>query len=560
MRYLRSQRHVLQAILCPTMILHGLLFSPSAQAGEVEESLRNRIEDLRSGGNLQIEGVSIAATKFLMGFYEKRGFAPAWTDSRNLNALLGVLAHIGQEGLDPEDYLLSILRQYTTRGDGIRSLSPRQRADMDILLTESLIRLDYHLRFGKTNPEALDANWNFTQRLSDRDPIEVVEGILASASLDRFLRDEIPQLPFYERLKTALARYRAIAASGGWRAIPKDGTLRPGERDFRVPILRRRLAISGDLNEAQTDEPDLFDQHLREGVIRFQARHGLQTDGILGRDTIDALNVPVEERIGQIEVNMERARWLFHDIHLNDDFISVDIAAFRASLVKDRKRVWAAKVQVGRPYRKTPVFKASAQYLVFNPTWTVPPGILAKDILPRLAKDPGYLKEKKLSVIDRNGRRVDPQDIDWSTTSARNFPYQLRQAPGPDNALGRVKIMFPNPHLVYLHDTPSQDLFEKPERAFSSGCIRIQNALELAETLLDDRAKWNQETIQKVIQSNKTQTVTIPKQIPVLLLYWTAEVGEDGVVNFRKDIYGRDAKILVGLRSHFTFRSAGNTR
>jgi len=238
----------------------------------------------------------------------------------------------------------------------------------------------------------------------------------------------------------------------------------------------------------------------------------------------------------------------------------VDIAAFRAYLVKDRKRVWAAKVQVGRPYRKTPVFKASAQYLVFNPTWTVPPGILAKDILPRLAKDPGYLKEKKLSVIDRNGRRVDPQDIDWSTTSARNFPYQLQQAPGPDNALGRVKIMFPNPHLVYLHDTPSQDLFEKPERAFSSGCIRIQNALELAETLLDDRAKWNQETIQKVIQSNKTQTVTIPKQIPVLLLYWTAEVGEDGVVNFRKDIYGRDAKILVGLRSHFTFRSAGNTR
>jgi murein L,D-transpeptidase YcbB/YkuD len=259
----------------------------------------------------------------------------------------------------------------------------------------------------------------------------------------------------------------------------------------------------------------------------------------------------VDARIGQIEVNMERARWMFHDIHLNDDYLLVDIAAFRAHLIKDRRKVWEARVQVGQPYRKTPVFKADLTYLVFNPTWTVPPTILAKDILPRLAKDPGYLKEKRLRVLDRNGRTVDPQNIERSRLSPANFPYQLMQTPGQNNALGRVKFMFPNRHLVYLHDTPSQDLFEKSERAFSSGCIRVQNALDLAEILLNDPEKWSGEAIQRVTASNKTQTVMIPKPVPVLLLYWTAEANEDGTVSFRKDIYGRDAKILKGLRSRF---------
>lgn len=556
---LRFRAIALSAIICMASILFFRMESPAAQAGLVEESLRDRIEQLRSGRIQRIEGVAIAATQLFAPFYLGRGFAPAWTDARNVDALMKTLSTIGDEGLNPEDYFLPVLRRYITPSGEIQGLSPQQRADLDILLTESLIRLDHHLRFGKVNPEALDANWNFTQRLSGKDPMEVVGEAIASGSLDRFLQDEIPQLPFYQRLKIALALYRGIAASGGWPVIPEGRALRPGERDSRIPILRRRLTLSGDLKETQAADPDLFDDRLKQGVIDFQTRHGLQADGIAGQDTVRALNIPVEERIGQIEAYMERARWLSHDIHLNDDYVSVDIAAFKAQLIKGRRRVWEAKVQVGMPYRKTPVFRAYIKYLVFNPTWTVPPTILSKDILPKLAKDPGYLKQKRLSVIDRNGRRIDPEGIEWSSISARDFPYQLQQSPGPDNALGRVKFMLPNPHLVYLHDTPSQNLFEKSERAFSSGCIRVQNALELAEILLDDPVKWGRDALQKVIQSNRTQTVMLARQIPVLLLYWTAEVGEDGTVHFRKDIYGRDAKILAGLRSHFRFHSAGKT-
>jgi murein L,D-transpeptidase YcbB/YkuD len=189
----------------------------------------------------------------------------------------------------------------------------------------------------------------------------------------------------------------------------------------------------------------------------------------------------------------------------------------------------------------------------FNPTWTVPPGILGKDILPKVKQNPAYLKQKELNVIDRNGRRVDPGAVDWKSVSSRGFPYQLQQDPGPNNALGRIKFLFPNPYSVYLHDTPSRDLFEAPRRAFSSGCIRVQHPLTLAEILLKDPAKWNQKTIQEVIGSGKTRTVNLPKPVTVMLLYWTAEVTPEGVLQFREDIYGRDQKVLQGLKSHFQF-------
>ena len=553
---IQSPRITILAIVCLAAILQFSVFGQAPQAGPVEEALRDRIEQLQCGVDLSIESVSVAATQFLAAFYESRGFAPAWTDARNVKGLMQTLAGIKEEGLDPEDYLLSVMRPHIGQEGEIRRLAPQERAQIDILLTESLIRLVYHLRFGKVNPEALDANWNFTQRFLDKDPVEEVESALASRSIDRLLQNEIPQLPVYTRLKTVLARYRAIAASGGWSEIPEGPGLKPGEKHDRVRVLRQRLIAGGDWAGAKPADPDLFDEPLRQGVVAFQEKHGLRADGIVGDETLRALNVSVDARIGQIEVNMERARWMFHDIHLNDDYLLVDIAAFRAHLIKDRRKVWEARVQVGQPYRKTPVFKADLTYLVFNPTWTVPPTILAKDILPRLAKDPGYLKEKRLRVLDRNGRTVDPQNIERSRLSPANFPYQLMQTPGQNNALGRVKFMFPNRHLVYLHDTPSQDLFEKSERAFSSGCIRIQNALDLAEILLNDPEKWSGEAIKRVTSSNKTQTVMIPKPVPVLLLYWTAEANEDGTVSFRKDIYGRDAKILKGLRSRFGFFSS----
>jgi murein L,D-transpeptidase YcbB/YkuD len=266
----------------------------------------------------------------------------------------------------------------------------------------------------------------------------------------------------------------------------------------------------------------------------------------VGPRTLDALNQPVSARIRQIRVNMERARWVQRD--LPDDFLLVDIAGFRASLVRGGEEVWHSRAQVGRPYRETPLFRADLTYLELNPTWTVPPTVLEEDILPATRRDPDYLSARNIRVLDRRGASLDPGAIDWSTVRARSFPYLLRQDPGPNNALGRVKFMFPNPHSVYLHDTPSKSLFERSQRAFSSGCIRIEDPLTLAELVLDD-PQWDRARITREIGTGRTRTLSLARPLPVLLLYWTAEVGDDGRVYFREDLYQRDAKLLQALNA-----------
>jgi murein L,D-transpeptidase YcbB/YkuD len=215
--------------------------------------------------------------------------------------------------------------------------------------------------------------------------------------------------------------------------------------------------------------------------------------------------------------------------------------------------VWQARAQVGQPYRDTPVFRDSMRYLEFNPTWTVPPTILREDILPKIKRDPGYLAERNMQVLERSGRPVDVNTIDWPSVSARNFPYMLRQGPGPDNALGRVKFMFPNAHAIYIHDTPSKRLFTRSERTFSSGCIRVERPFELAELVLDDPVRWDQQGIQQVLDSGRTQRVNLKEPLPVLILYWTAEADANGRVHFRKDVYGRDERVLEALNGEFRF-------
>jgi L,D-transpeptidase YcbB len=511
------------------------------------------MEELRARKRLTVEGAPIAAVNLIPRFYEQRGFQPAWTNPSRTSAFVQFISRMDAEGLDPEDYYYGTLKGLLTRAEQPGGLDPAQRADFDILLTESLIRLDYQLRFGKVDPVRLDPNWNFTRRLGNEDTVRTLESEISSESIQSFIEDEIPQLDYYDRLKNALARYREIAARGDWPMIPSGPALKAGATDSRVALLRERLSRGGDLTGTGGNDKASFDQALKQAVISFQQRHGLTADGVVHKDTLSALNVPVQRRIDQIRVNLERARWAFHDIHTRDEFVIVDIAGYHVSYFKDGKIIFDARAQVGKPYRKSPIFRASITYLEFNPTWTVPPGILSKDILPKVKQNPNYLKQKQLNVIDRNGRTVDPATVDWKSISSRGFPYQLRQDPGSNNALGHVKIMFPNSYLVYLHDTPSRDLFEASKRAFSSGCIRVQNPLVLAELLLKDPAKWDQKTIQAAIDSGKTRRVNLPQPVTVMLLYWTAEATPEGVVEFRDDIYGRDQKVLQGLESHFNF-------
>jgi murein L,D-transpeptidase YcbB/YkuD len=329
-----------------------------------------------------------------------------------------------------------------------------------------------------------------------------------------------------------------------------------------VVALRRRLTTVGDLAPAgSTAAPvsDRFDADVAAAVQRFQRRHGLTADGIAGRRTVEALDVPVGDRIDQLRVNLERGRWVLHEIpddfvlvniaEIPDDFVLVNIAGFRVGLVRDGAMVWFARAQVGKQYRQTPVFAADMRYLVFNPDWTVPPTILAKDVLPAIQKDVSYLERKNMAVFDREGRRLDPAGIDWSRYRGGDFPYIVRQGPGPTNALGLVKFIFPNPHFVFLHDTPSRGLFDREERTFSSGCIRVENPFELCELLLADQEGWDRARIDATIAGGETRTVHLSEPLPVVLIYWTAFVDLGGDLNFRRDVYERDAEVLAGLES-----------
>jgi murein L,D-transpeptidase YcbB/YkuD len=280
---------------------------------------------------------------------------------------------------------------------------------------------------------------------------------------------------------------------------------------------------------------------------------GLESDGVVGADTIAELNVPLGDRITQLRVNLDRGRVLLQD--LPDGFVVVNIAAFTAYFVRGQQIVWQARTQVGKPYRRTPIFRSEISYVVLNPTWTVPPGIIEKDILPAAQHDPATITRKGLRVIDAQGQEHDPASIDWSRYRGGHIPYTLRQDPGPTNALGRVKLMFANPYFVYLHDTPSQALFERPERAFSSGCVRVERALELTELVLDDPEHWNAASIASAVEHGELRNVTLQKNVPVLLTYWTAWVDAQGRMNFRRDIYGQDAKWAQALEARFAVRA-----
>jgi murein L,D-transpeptidase YcbB/YkuD len=517
-----------------------------ADAQEVGELIRAHVEQLRATGELELAGARIAARHLIPRIYEARAFAPTWRSVAQIDSLLEVINEGYLEGLDPKDYNVELVRAARASFDHVDTLPTAERAALDVMLTDSVIRIGYHLRFGKVDPLALNPHWNLSQELGGKDPAVTIQNAIDAPSMRQFADSAIPRVFLYQRFKSALAEYRSLAAAGGWPSVQAGATLKPGMTDGRVRAIAARLAITGDYGRARDADPGtLYSGDVVEAVKAFQQRHGLAADGAIGPTTLAALNVPVEARIEQIRANLERARWVFYDPE--SEFLVVNIAGFELYLVRRGEVVWRTRVQVGRPYRRTPIFASTMTYLVFNPTWTVPPTIFRQDFLPQLRKDPSYLATRNIDLIDRAGSRVPPESVAWSTSSS--FPYQLVQRPGPNNALGRVKFMFPNEHFVYLHDTPSRDLFAREARAFSSGCIRVENPLELAEQLLG--RKWDRERIDALIASGRTETVFLDDPISVKLLYWTAEVDAKGVVKFFPDLYGRDPELVNALAEPF---------
>jgi len=514
-----------------------------AQQDPVAEALSARMEELQFGGDLEIGGADIAAREVLPAVYANREFQPMWTDDKRVQELLALIRTAPEDGLETSDYYLEELQSQleAARASG----AALDKADLDILLTESLIRFGYHQLFGKVNAAALDANINFTRDFfGGRSSVEAIPEIIASSvPLQTQLDQAVHRSPFYRALQGHLAAYRRIAANGGWPLVPEGETLRKGDDDPRVAAIRARLVVTGDLPTGSDTASTVFDDELEAAVIRFQARHELGADGVVGKNSYAAMNVPVETRIDQIRLSLERLRWVRGE--RADRFVVVNIAGYRVFFIDGDQIAWSSRAMVGKTYRQTPVFRGTMSYMEINPTWTVPPTILRKDTLPAIKRDPGYLQAKNMSVVDRDGRKVDPATIDWQSYT-RGIPYSIRQEPGPDNALGEIKFIFPNKHFVFLHDTPNRSLFARPDRAFSSGCIRVEHPFELAELMMNDPGQWNQAALKEVRDSRQTRRINTPR-LPVLILYLTASLQPDGEARFLKDIYGRDAAVLAAL-------------
>ena len=519
-----------------------------ADEAETQEAIRSEIEQLRESGRLSLGDVEIASGELLARVYERRNFEPAWSGLEKMNALAELIEATALDGLSPADYHLGEIRRVQSMIANGRVLDAAARAALDIGLTDSLIRLGYHQRFGKVNPYDLDPDWNFAREFRNRDPALVIQEAIDADSLAGYVENLFPREELYLQLQAYLAKYRDLAASGGWPVVPDGPTLRPGDKDERLPVLERRLAATGDLAPGVLVDTSVYGGALESAVRAFQERHGLDVDGIVGPGTLRAMNVTVEERIEQIRVNLERARWVLDN--LGDDFVIVNIAGFRVYLYRDNEEIWSTRAVVGRTYRKTPVFRSTMRYLVFNPDWTVPYSIATKDILPKVQQDPGYLAAGDFIVKDRNGDVVETADIDWSALGGRNFPYTLVQQPGTNNALGEVKFMFPNEHAVYLHDTPGKGLFDRAARTFSSGCVRVEHPFRFAELLLEANS-MDAASIEELRQSRQMKSVFLKEPIDVLLLYWTAEVGSDGRIHFYEDVYLRDRAVLEALNSPY---------
>ncbi|MEJ8571172.1 L,D-transpeptidase family protein [Microbaculum marinum] len=473
-------------------------------------------------------------------YYHLRSFTPIWVRDDGPKTkgreLLAVLQNASADGLEPNDYHVGRLSELMEQSD-VRSL-----ARLELLLTRAFLDYGRDLSAGRVEPNSVDSEVHMNP-----DPIDagkLIHGAEGADDIGPYVHTLAPQTDEYLRLATMLAEYREMAALGGWPTVPDGETLKPGMDDPRVPALRQYLSAVGDYLGDPDDPSTLFDEELEASVNRFQERHGIDVDGAVGPATLAEMNTPIEERIETMELNMERRRWMVDD--LGERYVFVNLADQVLKVVDNGRTIHTARTVVGKPYTRTPVFDEIMQYVVINPDWTVPNSIARNEYLPKLRKSPGALAAQNIHVYAGNGR-IDPYSVDWNAISPSNFRYTLRQDPGPGNALGQIKFMFPNQYNIYIHDTPSKGLFARSSRAFSHGCVRVQDPVELGAVILGTQG-WTAEKIRSVIASGKKTVVNLEEPLPVHVTYLTAWVNKDGTVNFRNDIYNRDKRLREGLQ------------
>jgi L,D-transpeptidase YcbB len=530
----------------PVLLILALALLPSGPASangndEIALALLQRFITLYEAG----DALPAGDVEALQAFYDERGLTLQWLGADvapgRAEALVATLSQAGREGLDPADYAAAIA--LGPRLDAIAGAD--ELAAADIALSAAALRYALDLHDGRQAPQVADpVLFPAGQRLN---PDSLLWDLASVDDVAAYFRGLAPAHQAYRRLRNALAAYRHLAEQGGWPAVPEGPTLKPGMDDPRVNDLRARLLVTADLDAVPEAATTVYDPQTEAAVKRFQQRHGLEVDGAVGPATLAALNVTVGQRIRQIEINMERWRWVSDE--LADRYIWVNMPGFSLQVVENGRTVMDMRVIVGRAYRQTPEFSGLMTYLELNPYWNVPHSIATKDLLPKIKADPvGYLAGQGMEVLaswSADAQPIDPATIDWSAFGTGYFPYRLRQDPGPLNALGRIKFMFPNEYSIYLHDTPSRDLFWRAKRDFSSGCIRVQKPMDLGVFLLG--TGWDEARLEAEIAEGRNQALRLAKAIRIYLTYSTAWVDDAGDVEFREDIYGRDAALLAAL-------------
>jgi L,D-transpeptidase YcbB len=528
------------------LLLTALTLTPTGcgKAGpstsQIDGSLKDRLGALTRGA-ASVRGQRLLQPKPVARFYEARKGTHAW-EGKDAEEIVRAIHGIDADGLNPGEYHLEAIERLIKESG--TAASPALAADLDILLTDAVAGMMDHVWYGRVRPVSLNPAWNVDSR-EGAPPLEVtVARIAEAASPGDGIEATKPKHFIYVGLKGALANLREIAAKGGWPTVRSGRPIKPGGTDPRIPAIRARLTATGELHGGGGSST-VYDPELRRAVELFQARNRLDANGIIGKEEIAAMNVSAAERADQVRVNMERARWVLPG--LTEDFMLVNLPAFKAYLIRGGKNTWEARTQVGDEGKQTPSFTATMRTVVLNPDWTVPPMIIREEVIEGMKQGKDFITKKGLVVTDNKGQQVDPGSINWDDASSDNFPYTLKQPPGPDNALGRVKFLFPNPYSIYLHDTPSKASFEAENRTFSHGCIRLENPLELAEILLSGQDSWNSGKIQEALATGETQNVNLEHTIPVVIVYWTVSVGTSGEVRYARDIYGLDPPVLAAL-------------
>lgn len=531
-------------IITALFLTSTLLFS---QSGDVSTLIKSTLESLSADKDLKIAGERIHSIEYISNLYQKNNYQPFWTGPEHIKDAISGLQHSYEDGLIPGDYHLDAILKLQKEMVALSRFfiqDPEQAANLDLLLTDGVIFYSDHLLYGKLDPVSLVPTWNFGFAPIPDLNITSFKEYIAEIKITSRLLELRPDMNLYDSLLAKLALYRDIASRGGWDPVLAGGKIEPGQSDARIPAIRKRLLASGELSERDSISSNHYDVTLEKDMIAFQATHGLDADGVIGAGTFRELNVPVGDRIESIRINLERVRWVAGN--MPSDYIIVNIAAFWLMIVQDNQVVHYTPVVVGKTLNKTPVFRDKMRYIEFNPTWTQPTSIVKNETIPKLKKDSAYLEKNHMVLLDTKGNVVPTSKLDFKNLSPSRFPYLVRQEPGPWNALGEIKFMFPNDYDIYLHDTPSKSLFNKASRAYSHGCIRVKNPVDLAVKLLEG-TEYDRKKINAIIATHETTRVNLPEPRDILLIYWTCAIDRNGKLFFVPDIYERDMAVLRDL-------------